>query len=300
MPRRARTPPVRLENQPRAGALAGARVRLPSGRALREDLRQVDEGFDSSGLSFVALRLLSRGSALRVSRDHLCRYDENVRTHLAKINAERREAPITLRYFQHVAALAGEHYLRLRSESRATLLDSLNRIVEEQRVRIISPGRRFSRFTDADLDRLALWMATGSGKTLLLHLNYRQFLHYNRRPLDNILLVTPNEGLSAQHIEDARRSGIFAARLRRTRGACLRSAAGHRDHEARREEARQRGDRRRRVLRREQPDLRGTRATRDLAAKRGGKVRDTLAETASPSSTAPPSDRRWPARKTTS
>ena len=49
-----------------------------------------------------------------------------------------------------------------------------------------------------DLSKLAFWMATGSGKTRLLHLNYRQFNHYNRESLDNILLITPNEGLSQQ------------------------------------------------------------------------------------------------------
>ena len=56
-------------------------------------------------------------------------------------------------------------------------------------------------------------MATGSGKTLLLHLHYRQFMLYNREPLDNILLITPNEGLSQQHLEELQASNIPAARF---------------------------------------------------------------------------------------
>ena len=56
-------------------------------------------------------------------------------------------------------------------------------------------------------------MATGSGKTLLLHLHYRQFMHYNRKPLDNILLITPNEGLSQQHLDELQASNIPAARF---------------------------------------------------------------------------------------
>ena len=37
-------------------------------------------------------------------------------------------------------------------------------------------------------------MATGSGKTLIMHLNYLQFLHYGgAEELDNIILITPNE-----------------------------------------------------------------------------------------------------------
>ena len=56
-------------------------------------------------------------------------------------------------------------------------------------------------------------MATGSGKTLLLHFNYLQFMHYNRIPLDNILLITPNEGLSQQHLDELHASNIPATRF---------------------------------------------------------------------------------------
>ncbi|MDZ7816705.1 MAG: DEAD/DEAH box helicase family protein [Planctomycetota bacterium] len=56
-------------------------------------------------------------------------------------------------------------------------------------------------------------MATGSGKTLIMHINYRQFLRYNDLPLDNILLITPNEGLSEQHIEEMTASSIPCLRF---------------------------------------------------------------------------------------
>ena len=51
-------------------------------------------------------------------------------------------------------------------------------------------------------------MATGSGKTLIMHINYWQFLKYKTNKLDNIILVTPNEGLSIQHSKEMQRSGI--------------------------------------------------------------------------------------------
>ena len=76
-----------------------------------------------------------------------------------------------------------------------------------------APDERYQGFAASDLGKMAFWMATGSGKTLLLHLNYRQFLYYNRTPLDNILLITPNEGLSLQHIEELRVSNIAAERF---------------------------------------------------------------------------------------
>ena len=84
-----------------------------------------------------------------------------------------------------------------------------------------------SEFSE-DLRRLAFFMATGSGKTLVLHANLWQMLHYlehgkhpealvnradHRREFDNVLLITPREELSLQHLEEFRRSGIDAALL---------------------------------------------------------------------------------------
>ena len=198
----------RLENELSLVRWIAREFGYDSARELREDTKRAGDGFDSSGRSLVGLRLLSRGDRLRITEDDLVRYDDNIRSHLAGMNAGRAGEPITLRYFQHLAALASEHFLRRRAESRPSLRASLNESLTEERSR---GGRRVSRlpdFEDADLDTLAFWMATGSGKTLLLHLNYRQFLHYHRGPLDNILLVTPNEGLSAQHLREARLSGI--------------------------------------------------------------------------------------------
>ncbi|MEM5875671.1 MAG: DEAD/DEAH box helicase family protein, partial [Candidatus Aenigmatarchaeota archaeon] len=65
-------------------------------------------------------------------------------------------------------------------------------------------------FTENDLKKLAFWMATGSGKTLIMHINYYQFLNYRLFSPDNIILITPNEGLSKQHFEELEKSGIPA------------------------------------------------------------------------------------------
>jgi hypothetical protein len=58
-------------------------------------------------------------------------------------------------------------------------------------------------------------MATGSGKTLLMHahiLQYRRFLetHGRARELNRIILLTPNEGLSQQHLREFEKAGIDA------------------------------------------------------------------------------------------
>ena len=96
---------------------------------------------------------------------------------------------------------------------REGLIRSLNEFVTRNTTSTALANERYESFVVADLDKLAFWMATGSGKTLLLHLNYRQFLHYNREPLDNILLITPNEGLSQQHIGELQASGILTERF---------------------------------------------------------------------------------------
>ena len=79
-------------------------------RDLLEDMKESDEGFDAEGRSFVYHRLVSRGDAVSISPDALAQYDDNIRNHLHAMNARRSE-PITLRYFQHLAALYTEVFL---------------------------------------------------------------------------------------------------------------------------------------------------------------------------------------------
>ncbi len=73
--------------------------------------------------------------------------------------------------------------------------------------------------------RAAVAATVNAGLTLLLHINYRQFLHYHRlaraKPLDNILLITPNSGLSEQHLAEFAKSGIPAQRFRGSGGVGL-------------------------------------------------------------------------------
>ncbi len=176
-----------------------------STKGLLEDLEDVDEGFDSEGRSGVCRRLLSREGKMRIHRATLEGYDENIRRHVAAMNARRAE-PVILKYFQHLAALYTEILLDNRFENSEKFLASLNEYAA-------SLEGEPMRFGEGDIDRCAFWMATGSGKTLLMHINYRQFLHYNDEPLDNILLITPNERLTAQHLDEMRLSGIPCERF---------------------------------------------------------------------------------------
>ncbi len=176
---------------------------------LLQDIRESDEGFDAEGRTHIYRRLMSRGGRVRIPLDDLERYDHNLRVHLRAISARR--PGLKLKYFQYLSALYTEIYLDGYFNNRANLLQSLNDF--QVRYNSGSGIRSEERFAETDLKKLAYWMATGSGKTLIMHLNYLQFLHYNKATLDNILLITPNEGLSEQHLVEMELSGIPARRF---------------------------------------------------------------------------------------
>ncbi len=214
MPPRGRPQPGYAQLEQKLSLLAWLHQQLGYAKTtdLLGDFKRADEGFDTDGHSHIYARLASQSGQLQgVNTDDLERYDDNIRQHLDAMNAGRAEA-ITLRYFQYLAALYTEIYLDRYCNRRASLLRSLNEFVAQHNAGRIA-SERWEPFEKTDLDKLAFWMATGSGKTLLLHLNYRQFLHYNQEPLDNILLITPNEGLSQQHIEELQASNISAERF---------------------------------------------------------------------------------------
>lgn len=159
------------------------------------------DGYDDQGRSYVYNTIKDRVHG--IPAEALIRYDDNVRRHTERLNVRRTHQPITLKYFQVLAALATEHFLdRVTADRKAFLIDLNDFTQSVQRRQVFPP------FEDGDLDKVAFWMATGSGKTLLLHLNYYQYLHYRPDGHENILLITPNEGLSAQHMAEMEKSGI--------------------------------------------------------------------------------------------
>ena len=123
----------------------------------------------------------------------------------AAINA-KRQTPLQPKYFQYLACLASAYFLRRLAEDpkrQEKLLAELREVGGDI--------RHLESFAGAKpINKLAFWMATGAGKTLLLHIHYRQFLRHKSALFapDNILLVTPNETLSRQHLEEMRASGI--------------------------------------------------------------------------------------------
>ena len=152
----------------------------------------------------------------------LLEYDQNIVTHTRRLN-ERRitrgDEPIVWKYFQYLTLLFSEIYLDRYFRDPAALLRSLNKQVTAYNADIAEVDRvtAFDESAEAwsQLNKLAFWMATGSGKTLLMHANILQYQHAltqhgRRRELNRILLLTPNEGLSQQHLREFEAAGIDA------------------------------------------------------------------------------------------
>ncbi len=157
-----------------------------------------------------------------VSKDELLAFDQNIVRHTLTMNAQRalrRERPVVWKYFQYLSLLFVEIYLDRYFRDPQLLAQAINTQiakfndgkVEAQQLPLLDEG------ADAalGLNKLALWCATGSGKTLLMHVNLRQYQHHLKQAgkatqLNRILLLTPNEGLSHQHLAEFSAAGIEA------------------------------------------------------------------------------------------
>ena len=142
---------------------------------------------------------------------HLSFFDDNIKEYVDKINA-KRITKVNLKYFQYLAVLFSEIFLyRMRNDKPAFIKDLNDFLEEYKRESQNKTLDSFTEFKEEDLQKIAFYMATGSGKTLIAHINYYQFERYKWFNLNSILFITPNEGMSKQHYEEMQLSGIPCA-----------------------------------------------------------------------------------------
>lgn len=155
----------------------------------------------------------------RYGEEDLKRFDANIVEHTDALN-QQRETEVEWKYFQWLTLLFVEIYLHEYFRDREALKASLNDQVD--RFNAFWQGQGYQtgigHYDDGDLNKLCLQNATGSGKTLLMHTNVRQFRHYARKhhriaDYGQIILITPNERLSEQHLLECRNSSLEAERL---------------------------------------------------------------------------------------
>jgi hypothetical protein len=187
---------------------------------LSEMLRAPEfEGWSEDGSSKYVQQLIARlpklgQSGRTLSDDQLHDYDTNIVGHWKHITRKRNLFGPTVYplYFQYLGLLLTEMYLDRYFQDPAALLTSLNTAIHAANEQL-NARNQMEGFVESDLNKIAFWMATGSGKTLLMHCHIRQYLHHlgkagRRKDLNRIILLTPNEGLSRQHKEEFELSGI--------------------------------------------------------------------------------------------
>ncbi len=188
--------------------------------ALSLDLKDAAlEGYDENNISHFHHTLVARFYGnVHLPKDLLLHYDQNIYSHSQAISSKRDE-PIRWKYFQYVALLFTEIYLDKYFSNAKALQEELNVFIEQQHGKHQNDFKQITpyRFADADndLNKIAYWNATGSGKTLLMHINilqYQYYLkkHYQTKGLNRIIVLTPNEGLSKQHLQEFALSGMEA------------------------------------------------------------------------------------------
>ncbi len=193
---------------------------------LRRALQDQEEGRGPDGHSRFFHVLNGRAGLDSEMARRLPDYDLRIMDYEERLARKRRAEPFrTFKYFQYLALLYTEIYLDYLTTNPARFLQRLNAFRAAKRDFADIPD-----FQPDDLRRLAFFMATGSGKTLILHVNIWQVLHYlkigkhpemlvrrsdGRAEFDNILLITPGEGLSSQHLHELEDSGLEARRFDR-------------------------------------------------------------------------------------
>jgi hypothetical protein len=189
------------------------------------------EGFTEEGTSKYhhCIRLLFDRPEL--PNDLLLAYDENIVRHWKRITGSRNAEgkPLYPKYFQYLCLLFTEIYLDRYFRAPEKFLSDLNAYAvlfndgqttqQKHLGQLFSTGlpeeARVKPYTMEDLSKLAFWSATGSGKTLLMHINILQYryylaLHGREKEINRIILLTPNPGLSLQHLDEFRLSDLDA------------------------------------------------------------------------------------------
>lgn len=203
---------------------------------LRAILKDKKLGWDGQNVFHFRkhLELLLPEEANRtISNDDLIRYDQNISEHWQAITRKRcvkEHRSIFPLHFQYLSLLFTEYFLdrwsRDLQRGETTLLGELNRYRDSfnERFEALPAAERnalkIPPFGAKELNKLAFWIATGGGKTLLMHCHIRQLRKYVRerglaRHFNKVILITPNEGLTEQHLTEFEESGISAQRFKR-------------------------------------------------------------------------------------
>ncbi|KXZ40719.1 Type III restriction enzyme, res subunit [Alkalithermobacter thermoalcaliphilus JW-YL-7 = DSM 7308] len=193
---------------------------------LSSEIKKVEnEGYDENNNTIYCKELIEQfASQCAIPQGKLIQYDENIVKHTFRIS-EKRGYIIKWKYFQYLSLLFSEIYLDKYFSEPNKFLEELN-----EYVRSFNSDKekadRIDEYTLEDLNKLAFWNATGSGKTLIMHINILQYMYYlklhgREREINRVILLTPSEGLSNQHLIELELSGFKAELFDKNAGGLL-------------------------------------------------------------------------------
>lgn len=127
------------------------------------------------------------------------RYDKNIKQYTDKISVD------SLRYYQYVSILLTEFVLDEMSSDKESFYSEMKEMCIQEYESVLP---YLGEHRD-DLNKLAFSMATGSGKTIILQINILQYRNYfDENTYQNIILVTPNERITEQHVKNINIEGL--------------------------------------------------------------------------------------------
>ncbi|MDH8678659.1 DEAD/DEAH box helicase family protein [Fusibacter bizertensis] len=190
-------------------------------KSLAGKLNDADyEGYDSNNHTYFYNYLVRVCAAskdkVKISKDKLSIYDDNIVRHVKQIGEKR--GGITLKYFQYISLLFTEMYLDRYFTDQHNFIQDLNSFIKTKKTE--SLGKlEFKPYDSDSINKIAFMSATGSGKTLIMHINILQYIHYFKKAqrinskltINKIIMLAPNEGMSMQHLDELRLSSIKAA-----------------------------------------------------------------------------------------
>lgn len=190
---------------------------------IAKSLRSAMAGIDKNGKHHFLTALLSHlPPHAALTPAELERYDANLVAHTRTINARRKhKGEIAWKYFQWLTLLFVEIYLDRYFNDRQGLCVALNAFIERFNQHHLTLGREtgIGAYAVDDLNKLCLQNATGSGKTLLMHVNLLQFAQHARATgqaddYSRVIVLSPNERLSEQHERELIENGFYPEPLR--------------------------------------------------------------------------------------
>lgn len=199
-------------------------LQLTSLKELSGELNRVEyEGTDDSGNTYFYeyIATVCKARHANISQDRLKQYDENICNHTRTIGEKR--GGLRWKYFQYVALLFTEMYLDRYFSDKENFCKDLNAWLQRfTRV-------EFQPYTSDKLNKSAFMCATGSGKTLIMHMNILQYRHYlklarrlnSRLSINKTIVLAPNEGMSKQHLDELALSSFHARIFDKRHGGLL-------------------------------------------------------------------------------